>query len=241
MLTQAIRFGTTDYSICLMISVKGAEMGGFGSGRFKYGHAKKHTRKCPWLDVRQLHEKLRPGQAFPYSWTCNDRAAGAVDVTTDPTCIVLSYCYRDSRGELKRVDQTVGLEWSPCYYGGCRPWFLCPERTCGRRVAVVYCQGCPGSDLRFACRHCHNLAYASQGLPAHLRALRRAQAIRQRLGGTANMHEPFPGVPKGMHLRTYDRLRRLHDDADAHSWYPWLVHRVEKLGERCAKENAPSD
>lgn len=37
-------------------------MGGFGSGRFKYGHAKKITRKCPWLDVRRLHRdgKLRP-------------------------------------------------------------------------------------------------------------------------------------------------------------------------------------
>jgi hypothetical protein len=205
-------------------------MGGFGSGRFKYGYAKKHTRKCPWLDVRQLHRdgKLRPGQAFIQSWTCNGREAAEVDVTSENTRIVLSYCYLGRQGDVKRVYRDIRLEWSPCYYGGCRPWFRCPEETCGRRVAVVYFQAGACSDFRFACRHCHNLAYASQGLPAHLRALRRAQAIRLRLGGTANMYDPYPAVPKGMHWRTYDRLRRLHDDAKEHSWPGWLVRGVSR-------------
>jgi hypothetical protein len=41
------------------------------------------------------------------------------------------------------------------------------------------------------------------------------QRIRMQLGGCQSMLEPFPNRPKGMHWRTYDRLRRAHDVADA--------------------------
>ncbi len=34
----------------------------------------------------------------------------------------------------------------------------------------------------------------------------RPQKIRKRLGGSANMMEPFPEKPKGMHHDTYMRL-----------------------------------
>ena len=38
-----------------------------------------------------------------------------------------------------------------------------------------------------------------------------------RLGGTANMLDDFTEKPKGMHWRTYERLRRAHDAAQARS------------------------
>jgi hypothetical protein len=44
--------------------------------------------------------------------------------------------------------------------------------------------------------------------------LRRAQKVRQCLGGSANMTEPFPEKPKGMHLKTYMRLFWEHHDAE---------------------------
>jgi hypothetical protein len=38
-------------------------------------------------------------------------------------------------------------------------------------------------------------------------ALHPAEKIRERLGDSANMMELFPGRPKGMHWKTYERLQ----------------------------------
>ena len=46
------------------------------------------------------------------------------------------------------------------------------------------------------------------------RALRRAQTIRERLEGSANMTKPFPERPKGMHHETYWWLREEHDKVE---------------------------
>jgi hypothetical protein len=63
----------------------------------------------------------------------------------------------------------------------------------------------------FACRHCYELAYASQQETTHERGLLRIQKIRARVGGTHDIFEEFPPKPKGMHHRTYYRLREAHD------------------------------
>jgi hypothetical protein len=83
----------------------------------------------------------------------------------------------------------VALGWAPCNFGGEWPWFGSPGIRCGRRVAVLY-----GPGKYFLCRHCYDLRYKSQREDKNDRALRRAQMIRQRLGGSANMVESFPEV-----------------------------------------------
>ena len=60
-------------------------------------------------------------------------------------------------------------------------------------MAILY------GGIIFACRHCHQLAYECQREPPHYRALNRAQAIREKLGGSGSMADPFPSKPKGMH------------------------------------------
>jgi hypothetical protein len=92
---------------------------------------------------------------------------------------------------------------------GERPWFICPGAECGRRVAVLY-----GPGRYFLCRHCYDLVYQSQRENKIYRSLHRAQNIRKRLGGSANMMEPFPEKPKGMHWQTYERLWWEHHDAE---------------------------
>ena len=64
------------------------------------------------------------------------------------------------------------------------------------------------------CRHCCDLRHESQREDKVRRALRRAQKIRKRLGGGANMMEPFPEKPKGMHHDTYMRMFWEHHEAE---------------------------
>src|SRR3989442_16018290 len=73
------------------------------------------------------------------------------------------------------VQPTMELEWTPCYYGGDRPWFRCP--ACDRRVAILY-----GADTGWWCRHCMQLPYASQQATREERLQRKARKVRERLG-----------------------------------------------------------
>jgi hypothetical protein len=131
--------------------------------------------------------------------------------------VVLIYRSR-SRGasESKSIEQRVPVSWTACHLGGQRPWFICSVccdgRYCGRRAAVLYCAG----EL-FACRRCYGLAYASQQEAPMHRGIGQARKIRMRLGGSANLCEPFPEKPKRMHWRTYLGMRARAQAAEHHS------------------------
>jgi len=100
----------------------------------------------------------------------------------------------------------VPIRLTACHLGGVRPWFVCSVysdgRYCGRRAAILY-----GAGELFACRRCYGLAYESQQQTARHRGLEQARKIRMRLGGGVDLLEPFPARPKGMHRRTFERLR----------------------------------
>ena len=147
------------------------------------------------------------GRARLGRWQCPE-PAGSIGVRPEWDAVVLIYrSWSWGGSDWKSVERRVPITWTACHLGGRRPWFICP---CGRRVAVLY-----GAGELFACRHCCGLAYESQQEPVGQRGLGRAQKIRMQLGGCQSMFEPFPVKPKGMHWRTYDRLRCAHDAADA--------------------------
>jgi hypothetical protein len=190
-------------------------LGGMGSGNRYRFNKKTTTNECNALDVRKLYQDglLKPGISFCSSWSRAGRETGSINGLVYRDRVVLSYRHRGRLGsEWEDVEEPVPLEWTSCNFGGERPWFVCPGvvngAACGRRVALLY-----GPGKYFLCRHCYDLRYESQREDKKDRALRRAQKIRQRLGGSANMMEPFPERPKGMHHDTYMRLYWEHDEA----------------------------
>ena len=176
-------------------------MGGLGSGNRHRWDKKTTTDECHSLDVRDLHRDgcLKPGTCFRSSWSRAGKETASIRGFVYRDHVILSYRHR--RGaEWEDVEEPVPLEWTPCNFGGERPWFICPGVACGRRVALLY-----GPGKYFLYRHCYDLRYESQRRDKKDRALRRAQKIRQRLGGSASMVEPFPERPKG------EAPRHLHE------------------------------
>ena len=144
---------------------------------------------------------------FPVSWNCAGVPCGSISVRTESDAVVLIFrSQHPGETKWKSTEQRVPILWTACHLGGRRPWFRCTVylngQYCGRCVAVLYGAG----DL-FACRHCYGLSYASQQESPRSRAIRRSRKIRMQLGGSPDLLQPFPKRPRGMHQRTYMRLR----------------------------------
>ena len=183
-------------------------MGGSGSGRRWHSSAKDTTEDYRSLDVRRWNRDgfLSPGRVFSWQWSRQGELIASINVRAEPSRVILTYRRKSGGGDWKDESYPVHLVTTPCHMGGERPWFLCPARGCGKRVAMLY-----GGGI-FACRKCYQLAYPSQRENPEDRATRRADRIRDRLdwpGGT--LEGSGWGKPKGMHWRTYQRLGDQHD------------------------------
>jgi len=181
------------------------------------GSGKTTVESCRCIDVLDWHRRgcLRSPRRFSWAWKQDGERVASINVETERRRVILKFRSRRHGGDWAGVKQQFPVVWTPCRFGGERPWFTCSVFAngtyCGRQVTKLYQAG-----RLFACRHCSRLTYASQQESAHDRGLRKAQTIRMRLGGTANMLDDFPEKPKGMHRRTYERLCRAHDAAQAH-------------------------
>jgi hypothetical protein len=189
-------------------------MGGFRSGR--RSDWRRHTiDSCLALDVNLLQKGggLVPGRSSAWYWTGVGDQTSSIDIHASPDELMLSYRAQTRDCISQEVEERVTLVRAPCPFGGNRPYFICPGSVdgivCAKRVVKLYALG-----PYFLCRHCNRVPYSSQGLDSGARAVRRAQKIRERLGGNTNLLFPFPERPKGMWWRTYDGLREEHAKAD---------------------------
>ncbi|MGY6278121.1 hypothetical protein [Methylomonas sp. MgM2] len=188
-------------------------MGGMGSGR-RYQAGKDTTDDYRALDIRIIHRDgcLKPGISFTTNWTSNGKNIGSMQGYSYADHIVLDYRHQRSGEEWQSKRYSVKIDWTNCNYGGQRPWFRCPANGCGRRVALLYL----GPSGIFACRHCYDLAYKSQRESRSDRSARRADNIRDKLGWHRGVLNPDGSKPKGMHWKTFYKLKAEHDNHAQH-------------------------
>ena len=204
-------------------------MGGLGSGRWFHWDTRTTLETLGRLDVRwlQRHGYL-DGEAHWYLWGYGARLRASVDLTVVDRRLVIDAGQREDTHAVVPVQSTIPLVWTPCNYGGRRPWFRCPQ--CFRRVAVLW-----GRDLTAMwCRHCVQLPYASQQATAHDRRYRTLRKLRARLGASPNLIDSIrPSTkPKGMHWRTWARLRVQAEEVHGRilqEYEGWLAMRLGPL------------
>ena len=174
-------------------------MGGYGSGRRP---GKTLTTEMLDLDVRFLHRRgyLRSASPSPMIWQRrNGFEPSSIHIRVRGQQLFLNWYVKENDGKWNPVNMFIKLDWTPCHFGGYRPWFLCPR--CGRRAAILY------AGQYFYCRVCRDLAYPSENEGRLDRLYRQANKIRRRLNCEPGALSPINIPPKGMHEKTFDLLR----------------------------------
>lgn len=174
-------------------------MGGIGSGNWRGAR----QDSAFWrLDIDQLKRTdcLRSG-LVSISWKRRGESVASIRLLFSDELDRVTLIYRSrSRGEeWEDIRDPIPLDLTKPNFGGVRYWFICPG--CQRRRKVLY-----GSRL-YRCRECQKMTYSSQYDPFPQHPWKRAHEARERLGGQAGFSHPFPPKPKGMHWKTYYRLR----------------------------------
>lgn len=235
-------------------------MGGFGSGRCKFATTLT-VGECPTLDVDVFTEAVTtPGGRAPIRWrdenghgdevasimvhierdgeprfTPTHDDIGREDVA-DPladraTHLRLEYTTSPDADDSREHEHRITLEYTPCTFGGVRPWFLCPGRRCSDRVGKLHLP--PGRET-FACRECYELGYYTsrqsgvewkQAELRYRRAFAKADA-KDRRPHPESMSPLVPERPKGMHQDTFEELLEDVDRARG-EWSGTLRSEIE--------------
>jgi hypothetical protein len=80
-----------------------------------------------------------------WQWTYGDGTSARIYLQGGRHEIVLDYRVRSHGEEWQSIRLPVPIRWTPCRFGGERPWFVCDVSAngvyCGRRVAKLYGAG----------------------------------------------------------------------------------------------------
>ncbi len=172
-------------------------------------NSKATTASALDIDVRVLQRKglFSIGYTTVLTWDICGKSVVRINASPLPNGVRLAF-QRELNGAVwAQGQQQVEIEPTACTFGGRRYWFRCPIRTCAARVAKLYLS----NHDRVACRRCSGLSYESQRESKNLRATRRADRIRERLGWGAGILNGHKFMPRGMHGRTFRRLVDQHD------------------------------
>ena len=129
---------------------------------------------CLKLSIFSLNQKhaLRDGNEWDISWSFPNGSKSYVHFSVfwdlGVYYIQLIYNSLDSDRTRKNINYDIELTTTPCNFGGKRFWFICPNKSCGKRVGVLYKPPC---GEYFTCRHCHNLTYESSKLSGRKKIL----------------------------------------------------------------------
>jgi len=168
-----------------------------GSGRWGWHDKKTVAEDCRSIDVNRLCRELEPGRFYVWEWKDGSGArVASFGIEMQGGAVRLFYTMTRT-GE--KIDYLAPITWTPCHYGGRRPWFCCP--SCGRRAAKLYLRW-----NHFLCRICNGLSYESQRENLMERLFRRSDKRKVRLGRETGLIHPLPDRPKGLHRMTWWRL-----------------------------------
>jgi hypothetical protein len=187
-------------------------MGGIGSGRPSgTGMWRDKCHDYLSIDLAWLRKQgcLRPGRRGELTWSRGGQQVGNIQYRVEASGLRLIYRTRPYGGEWSSVNELISFDYTQTNFSGRRAWFQCP--SCRQRCRILY------GGSRFRCRNCHGLVYETQYEPPFARAATRALKIRKRLGGNGGIDDFFPEKPKGMHWKTYDRLRQ-EDEQLRNAW-----------------------
>lgn len=202
-------------------------MGRSGSGYGRRWDRQTSLDECRAIDIRDWKRRdlLRPGVGFSWHWSINAQPTGSISVRVTESSIILSYRHGPQGGGLRQIEETVPLSHTACHLGGQRVWFVCPG--CMRRAAKLF-----SPSAWFRCRTCCRLPYACQQETRHDRALRKAQKLRRKLGADLAIGDPVWRKPKGMHWKTFERLRDDVERRDEMANVHFMNHMLTRYGWR---------
>jgi hypothetical protein len=208
-----------------------------GGHNWKGGGTVEGTRS---LDVMKLAKAgFLSGMTFGgWQWTSGDRTTASIQIQGARDAVTLNYRIRSYGEDWQSVRQRVPIRWTPCRFGGERPWFVCDVHAngvyCGRRVAKLY-----GAGRLFACRNCYRLGYAIQRDRPMDRAHHRLRRLHRKLGADYDGPDGMPPErPKWMRQRTYDRVVQQIEAGEDHLDVVFtlgaqrLLVRIDKLERR---------
>lgn len=176
-------------------------MGGRGSGRSSgLGLNVDLCHRAHFIDLDWLRRErlLVLGRWSTLTWSMRGEKTGSIQVLPVHGGLKLNYRTQRHGESWQQIEEVIPLVETSTNFGGRRDWFEC--LSCGRRCRIIY------GGVRFRCRTCLGFRYESQYEPPFARAASRALKIREKLGGSGGIDDPFPKRPKGMHRRTYERL-----------------------------------